>query len=454
MRRGLYQGVKSGSITPVYCGTAAGNIGLERLLTSVIRYTPSPDERTMQGTKGDEAVEVPCDANGATAAQVFKTEIDRFVGRKNYVRIFSGTVRKDDRLTDVRTDDEMRIANLFGVSGKELENVADLVAGDIGVVTKLDDVVTGDTLADSSHKVQVAPAVYPNPLYGVAVAPATKADSAKLGTGLSSLTEEDATLEVANIRTTRQTVLQGMGDTHVDVALRRLESKFGVKVTATVPKVPYQETISKTGQAQYRHKKQSGGAGQFAEVHMRVEPQDRGDGFEYASEVFGGSISNVYLPSIEKGIKQVIEQGVIAGFPVVDVKAVVFDGKEHPVDSKDIAFQTAGREVFKLAMQEAGPTLLEPIYNIQVIVPEEYMGDVMSDFNTRRGRVQGMEQRGNRTIVNAQVPQAEITRYGTDLRSMTQGRGIYSIEFDHYDPVPSHMIDQIVAENEREESEE
>jgi elongation factor G len=241
-----------------------------------------------------------------------------------------------------------------------------------------------------------------------------------------------------------------MGDAHIDVALRRLESKFGVKVETQIPKVPYQETVSRVGKAQYRHKKQTGGAGQFAEVHLRVEPLERGSGFEYASEVFGGAISNVFIPSIEKGIRQVLDQGVVAGYPVVDVKAVVYDGKEHPVDSKDIAFQTAGREAFKLAVQEAGPVLLEPIYSIEIIVPEEYMGDVMGDLNTRRGRVQGMEQRGNRSIVRALVPLAEILRYGTDLRSMTQGRGVYTIEFDHYEPVPSHIAEQIVEEAKRE----
>ena len=243
-----------------------------------------------------------------------------------------------------------------------------------------------------------------------------------------------------------------MGDTHVDVAIRRLENKFGVKVETHEPKVPYMETISATASAQYRHKKQTGGSGQFAEVHMRVEPLPGAD-FEYKSEVFGGAISGVYLPSIEKGVRQVMAIGVLAGFPVTGIKAVVFDGKEHPVDSKDIAFQTAGREVFKLAVQQAKPVLLEPIYRVDVTVPEEYMGDVMGNFNTRRGRVQGMEQRGNRTIIHAIVPLAEILRYSTDLRSMTQGRGFYSIEFDHYDPVPGNLAADVIAQFKQEEHE-
>jgi elongation factor G len=294
---------------------------------------------------------------------------------------------------------------------------------------------------------------YPQPLYSVAVVPATKADSAKMGQALSALTEEDPTLRVDYVRSTKQNILQGMGDTHVDVGIRRLEQKFGVRVETSIPKVPYQETISRSASARYRHKKQTGGAGQFAEVHMRVEPLDSGSGFEYDSEVFGGAISGVFLPSIEKGVRQVLDLGVVAGYPVVDVRAVVYDGKEHPVDSKDIAFQTAGREVFKLAMQDADPVLLEPIYYLEVTVPDEYMGDIMSDFNTRRGRVQGMEQKNNRTVIRALVPQAEIMRYGTDLRSMTQGRGLYAMQFDHYEAVPRHLADEVVAHSRSEEDE-
>lgn len=454
VRRGLHQGVRSGSITPVYCATAVGDIGLERVLQAIVRYVPAPNERTAPATIAGNEVDLACESNGPVAAEVFKTMIDRYVGRMNYVRVFSGTVVKDSQLATARVGRATRIANLFHVRGKELTPVDELVAGDIGVITKLDDVVTGDTLTANDHPVKVTPPIYPRPLYGVAVTPISQADSAKMGSSIASLIEEDPTLHVENVPATKQTVLQGMGETHVDVAVRRLESKFGVHVSTAIPKVSYHETIGKKASAQYRHKKQTGGAGQFAEVHMRVEPLPSGSGFEYVSEVFGGVISGVYLPSIEKGIRQVMEQGVIAGYPVVDIKAVVFDGKEHPVDSKDIAFQTAGREVFRLAMMEANPILLEPIYNVNVTVPDEFMGDVMGDFNTRRGRVQGMEQKNNRTVVRAQVPLAEIMRYGTTLRAMTQGRGVYTIEFDHYEQVPSHLTGEIVAQHKREEAEE
>jgi elongation factor G len=450
VRRGLHEGIRSGDIIPVFCGAATANIGIRRLIAAIGDYAAAPNELPVKVQQDGEDTELECTPDGPAVAFVFKTIIDRYVGRVNYIRVFSGTIHKDDRLVDSRTGKEEKLSNLFAVCGKELDAVTELTAGDIGVVTKMENVLTADSLVQPGSNISIAPPAYPRPLYSVAVTPATKADSAKMGQALHSLIEEDPTLKVQWIAATKQNVLQGMGDAHIDVALRRLESKFGVKVETQIPKVPYQETVSRVGKAQYRHKKQTGGAGQFAEVHLRVEPLERGSGFEYASEVFGGAISNVFIPSIEKGIRQVLDQGVVAGYPVVDVKAVVYDGKEHPVDSKDIAFQTAGREAFKLAVQEAGPVLLEPIYSIEIIVPEEYMGDVMGDLNTRRGRVQGMEQRGNRSIVRALVPLAEILRYGTDLRSMTQGRGVYTIEFDHYEPVPSHIAEQIVEEAKRE----
>lgn len=453
VRHALHEGVRTGAIVPVFCGSAIQGTGLTSLMRSLTRYVPAPGERAVHAevvSSGDATMIDPA-ADGDTVSLVFKTIIDRYVGRMSYVRVFAGSIKKDDRLVNLRTGEEDRIANLFNIRGKDLDAVTELVTGDVGVITKLENILTGDTLATLGSDVRIVPPTYPRPLYSVAVTPATKADSAKMGQALSALTEEDPTLTVQTISTTRQNVLQGMGDAHVDVAMRRLDSKFGTQVDTAIPRVPYQETISRKGQAVYRHKKQTGGAGQFAEVHLRVEPTERGMGFEYASEVFGGSISGVFIPSIEKGIRQVIENGgVIAGYPVVDVKAVVFDGKEHPVDSKDIAFQVAGRESFKAAMQQAGPVLLEPIYRIQITVPEEYMGDVMGDLNTRRGRVSGMDQKANRTVVNALVPLAEILRYGTDLRSMTQGRGTYTIEFDHYDPVPSHLVDNIVATQKQE----
>jgi len=453
VRHGLHNGVRNGKIVPVFCGTSTSNIGLYSLIRAMTSYVPAPNEAEIAVVQDGAEGSLNSDVAGPTAALVFKTIVDRYVGRMNYVRLFSGTLKKDDHLRNRRTDQENRMQNLFSVVGKELENAAELVAGDIGVVTKLDDVLTTDTLTEPSTQITIVAPDYPTPLYTVAVTPATKADSAKMGQSLHALTEEDPTLSMEYRQATKESVLQGMGESHIDAAIRSLETKFGVKVETALPKVSYQETVTRQASAHYRHKKQTGGAGQFADVQLRVEPAERGTGFEYASEVFGGAIPTAFIPSIEKGIRQTLDQGVIAGYPIVDVKAIVFDGKYHPVDSKDIAFQTAGREGFKQAMREAGPALLEPIYNIQVTVPDEYMGDVMGDLNTRRGRVQGMDQRGNRTIIRAQVPLAEILRYGTDLRSMTQGRGIYAIDFDHYEPVPSHLTDGIVAQHKQEHDE-
>ena len=452
VRQGLQQGVRGGQITPVFCGSAIENIGLYSLARALRSYIPSPANVALTIPTGDgEELELEAEADGPVAAYVFKTIVDRYVGRMSYVRVFSGTLAVDKEATNLRSGERSRLQNLFLVSGKELEPATALVAGDIGAVTKMEGLKTADTLGE--QQLVIPPPEYPKPLYSVAVMPATKADSAKMGQSLQALAEENPTLKVEYVIATKQNILQGMGDTHVDVAIRSLDSKFGVKVDTALPRVPYQETVTRSGSAHYRHKKQTGGAGQFADVELRVEPLERGDGFAYASEVFGGTIPSVFIPSIEKGIRQILDQGVIAGFPIVDVKAIVFDGKHHPVDSKDIAFQTAGREVFKIAMQEARPVLLEPIYTIRVTVPDEFMGDVMGDLNNRRGRVLGMENRNNRAIINAEIPMAEILRYGTDLRSMTQGRGIYAIEFGRYEPVPSHMVDQVIMQSKKEEAE-
>ena len=452
VRQGLQQGVRGGQITPVFCGSAIENIGLYSLARALRSYIPSPANVALTIPIGDgEELELNAEADGPVAAYVFKTIVDRYVGRMSYVRVFSGTLAVDKEATNLRSDERSRLQNLFLVSGKELEPATALVAGDIGVVTKMEGLKTADTLGE--QQLVIPPPEYPKPLYSVAVMPATKADSAKMGQSLQALAEENPTLKVEYVIATKQSILQGMGDTHIDVAIRSLDSKFGVKVDTALPRVPYQETVTRSGSAHYRHKKQTGGAGQFADVELRVEPLERGDGFAYASEVFGGTIPTVFIPSIEKGIRQILDQGVIAGFPIVDVKAIVFDGKHHPVDSKDIAFQTAGREVFKIAMQEARPVLLEPIYTMRVTVPDEFMGDVMGDLNNRRGRVLGMENRNNRAIINAEIPMAEILRYGTDLRSMTQGRGIYAIEFGRYEPVPSHMVDQVIMQSKQEEAE-
>ena len=457
IRRGLSTGVRDGSIIPVLCGSATNNLGIHALLQAIVDYLPSPREAPPETAKvpdTEEEIELPADPEGPLAALAFKTVADPYVGKLTYFRVVSGRLASDSRVYNPRAGQEERIGQLFTVRGKEQINVDEVVAGDLGAIVKLGSTLTGDTLCERERPLVLQPMKFPHPLYEVAVNPKSKADLAKLSTALTRLCEEDPTLQWRQETSTRQTILAGLGETHIDVAVKRLESKFGVSVTTEIPKVPYRETISRVASAQYRHKKQTGGAGQFAEVHLRVEPLERGGGFEYVNEVFGGAISSAFIPSIEKGIRQVMEQGVIAGYPVVDVKAAVYDGKEHPVDSKDIAFQIAGREVFKLAVQQAGPILLEPIMNVTITVPEQYMGDVLSDLNTKRARVQGMEQtRSGKSVIRAQVPLAEMQRYATDLRSLTQGRGIYTMEFSHYEPVPNHIAERIIAEAKQEAEE-
>ena len=454
IRRGLRLGIADGSIVPVYVAASTANVGIKPLMEAIIAFMPNPAEGAAivaEGAAGEETLQASDSA--PLAAYVFKTEADRFVGTLTYVRVFSGVLSSDTRYYNANKQAEERFGTLNVMRGNEQLPVPHLHAGDIGAVAKLGKTSTGDTICDRSHTLQIVPPEYPNPVYAVAVHPRSQADATKMGSVLTTICDSDPTLQWRFEASTRQTILEGMGDVHIQVSIKRAE-RFGVNLDTSVPKVPYRETITKVASAQYRHKKQTGGAGQFGEVHLRVEPLESGVGFEFGNEVVGGAISAGYVASTEKGVRQVLEQGVIAGYPVVDLKAVVYDGKEHPVDSKDIAFQIAGREAFKLAFSQAGPVLLEPIMKLRVVVPESYMGDVLSDLNTRRARVQGMDTEGNKSTVTALVPLAEMQRYANDLRSITQGRGVYAMEFDHYDRVPSHLQQEVVEAAKREREEE
>jgi elongation factor G len=341
------------------------------------------------------------------------------------------------------------MASLAVLRGKESLPQKALHAGDIGIVAKLSATSTGDTLCDKGHPLTLPKPQYPNALYRVAINPKTQADAAKISPTLTRLCEEDMTLSWHTEPATSQTILQGMGDQHIDVAIRRAEGKLQVGLIPFEPKVPYREGITKKGDAMYRHKKQTGGAGQFGEVWLRIEPYFEGD-FDFTDELVGMNLSKSYLSPIEKGIRATLNSGVIAGFPMSNVRVIVYDGKEHPVDSKPVAFEIAGREAFKLAVAEAGPVLFEPIMNVRVTIPDASMGDIMSDMNTRRGRVQGTESERGRTIVIAHVPLAEMLRYTTQLRSMTGGRGVFAMEFDHYETVPAHIAGGIVEAHKKE----
>ncbi|MGD8966732.1 MAG: elongation factor G [Anaerolineae bacterium] len=452
IRLGLRAAIHQGTAVPVMVTAATENIGTKALLETLVNYAPSPADReaaTAEGPAGDERVRP--DEEGPLAALVFKTTADPYVGKLTFFRVYRGIMASDSRVYNSRSGEEERLGQLYVMRGKEQTSVPHLRPGDIGAVAKLDSTLTGHTLCDEGHPVTLPGPSFPSPVYSVAVSPRSKADQAKLGPTMSRICEEDPTLRWRQEPSTKQMLLQGMGDAHVDIAIQRMSNRFDVEVQTSTPKVPYRETITRTYADQYRHKKQTGGAGQFAEVHLRVEPLPRGTGFEYEWEVRGGNISTGFQGSIEKGIKQVLEQGVIAGYPVVDVRAVVHDGKEHPVDSKDIAFQIAGREVFKKTVKGASPVLLEPIHKVSVTVPEEYTGDIIGDLNTRRAQVQGMDQRAGKTIISALAPFAEMQRYATDLRSLTQGRGLFSMTFDRYEQVPAHLQQEITEAHKREQ---
>ena len=453
IQQGLRAATLNGTAIPVLTMAATAGLGTQILLDALIAYAPSPadqDAITAQTPEGEKQIEP--NASAPLAASIFKTTADPFVGKLTYFRVYRGTLKSDTRVYNSRAEEEERLGQIYVMRGKEQIPVPLLHTGDIGAVAKLAHTLTGDTLCDEEHPVSLPGPAFPSPLFAVAVEPTSKSGAAKLGSTLTRICEEDPTLHWHQEASTRQTILEGMGESHLNIAVRRMANRFDVEVETSIPKVPYQETITKSYADQYRHKKQTGGAGQFAEVHMQLDPLPSGSGFEYEWDVFGGAISRAFESSIEKGIKQVLTKGPIAGYPVVDIKAIVYDGKEHPVDSKDIAFQVAGREVFKRVMREANPVLLEPIYRITVTVPEQYTGDIIGDLNTKRARVQGIAQSSGKSIITATVPLAEVQRYSTDLRSLTQGRGIFSMEIERYQKVPSQQMQEIVEKHRQEKA--
>lgn len=448
--KGLKSVIKQGTFVPVFVASAANQIGLDQLLDAFIKIMPSPVEAGPYKAldKNKNEIEISANDSGPLAAYVWKTTADPFVGKQTYFRIYSGVINSDSRIWNQDKGLEERFGTVSIPVGKDTISVKTVHAGDIAIVPKLSETVTGNTLGDKSSPIFLPSAKYPNALYRVAVSPKTQADSAKISTVLNRLCEEDMTLSWSNDSTTRQTVLQGMGDQHIDAAVRRASAKFQLNINIAEPKVPYKETISKEGIGVYRHKKQTGGSGQFGEVHLKVMPSE-GD-FEMSWDVFGGAISNSYASSIQKGIISAMKDGIIAGYPVFGAKVSIFDGKEHAVDSKPVAFEIAGREAFKIGFQEAGPVLMEPIMNVKITVPEYNMGDILGDLNTRRARVQGMDTDKGRSVVTAQVPLAEMLRYTTQLRSLTGGRGIFEMEFDHFERVPPHLQQEIIDNHKKE----
>lgn len=450
MVRGLKDVVFGGIFVPIFCAAGGREIGSIPLLNDIVDLMPSPQnapERVAQGRDGEEKL-TPSDT-APLAAYVWKTTADPFVGKMTYFRVFSGTIQGDARVWNQNKGAEERMSGLHFQRGKEQVPAKVVHAGDIASVSKLTVTATGDTFCDRGHPLTIEKPNFPAALYRVAITPRTQADAAKISPALTRLCEEDMTLTWYNDPITHETVLQGMGDQHIDVAVNRAQTKFQVGLNTQQPKIPYREGITRKASAQYRHKKQTGGAGQFGEVHLRIEPLPDAD-FVFEDELVGMNLSRSYLPPIEKGIKSTMERGAFAGYPMSNVKVIVYDGKEHEVDSKPVAFEIAGREAFKLAVQDAGPVLFEPIMSVRVTVPDANMGDVMSDLNTRRGRVQGTESEHGNTVIIAHVPMSEMTRYTTQLRSITGGRGYFTMEFDHYDIVPTHIAGNIIEAHRKE----
>lgn len=444
--RGLKLAMQQGTAIPLIYSAPQAGVAVVPLMNAMVRLFPAPSETegfTATNASGEEVTYKVGDSS-PLAAFIFKTREDPY-GRMSYIRVYGGILESDSRIWDVKSDSEVRVGSLQILTGKEQTAVSKLHSGDIGAVVKLGDAHTNDTLCDKGNKLQLPPIAQPNPIAQVAIHPVSQSDVAKLSQALNRLVTEDPTLKWHTETATHETILAGMGNTHLDIAVQKAKSKFGVHFSTTVPKVPYRETITKTNSAEYTHKKQSGGAGQYARVFLRVESLDDDAEFEFGSEIFGGSISAPFVAATEKGCRQALDSGPVAGYPVVGVKAIVYDGKEHPVDSKEIAFQTAGREGFKQAMLGAGPVLLEPIYEVSVTVPADNMGDILGDMNTRRARVLGMDQEGTKSIVKAEVPLAEMQTYTADLRSMTQGRGVFSMKYLRYGRIPTHLQADVIA---------
>lgn len=446
---GLHRGLLAGTVFPVVVGSATKLVGIDRLADLIVEMGPAPKERgAVIGVKPgtDTEIERSQDPEGPMSAFVFKTISDPYVGRLTLFRVISGTLRPDSTLFNASSNSDERIAQIFTLRGKNQEQLSEAVAGDIAAVAKLAHTHSGETLTTRADSILYKPLEAPERNLAKAIVAKTKGDEDKLMTGLAKLQEEDPSLQLERNPETHQTLLWGTGETHLDVALDRLHRKFGVEVQEIPLRIPYRETITRPGKAQGRHVKQSGGHGQYAICNLEIEPLPRGSGFEYVDKIFGGSIPSQWIPSVQKGVEKTMSEGAVAGYPVVDVRVTLVDGKFHAVDSSDMAFQIAGSVGFREAVHNAGVTLLEPIMDLEVMAPDEFLGDIMGDLNSKRGRIQGTEAIGQRQLVKAKVPMAEIARYAIDLRSMTHGKGTFRSTFSHYDEVPSHLTDKIIAE--------
>jgi len=458
----VLQGLKAGFLQqrfcPIFCGSAASVLGIYPLLNFIVQCCPGPQDRpAWKAHKPDseETIEIPCDPTKPTVAFVFKTVSDPYAGKLTYIRVISGCLKSESSIHNVNKQKDEKLPHIYIMRGKKPQSIHQLYAGDLGVLIKLEVTTTNDSLCDSSFPVIFNPTILPSRTTRMAIKVPSKSEEEKIGLAIHRLMEQDEALTVQRDPEIRQTIMVGMGETHLDVALSRLKTMSGVQAQLVEPRVPYRETITKKAEGNYRHKKQTGGRGQFGEVWLRMEPlNDPEKDYEFRWAVVGGNIPTKFMPSVEKGVIDAMQHGILAGYKVVNVHVACFDGKDHPVDSSDMAFKLAASIGFKEVAANAGPIILEPIYRLKVTVPENYMGDVMGNLSGKRGKILGNINKGKKVVIEALVPLAEVFSYGRDLRSMTQGRGVFEMEFLHYEPTPPNLQEKIIEEAKRLKEEE
>jgi elongation factor G len=438
----LKRGVAAGRVFPLFCASAAANIGIQPLLDAILAYVQSPAERPMKAAE-DQPIEAK--DVGQLAAFVWKTVADPFAGRITLFRVLSGTLKADSTVHNVTRDSPERLGHLVLLQGKTQTTVPEIKAGDIGAVAKLKETLTSDVLGDKASKLAVPAIKFPEPVISYAIEPKSRGDEEKISTALHRLQEEDPGISYNRDQQTKELLLSGQGQSHIEVTVAKLKRRFGVEVNLKLPRIPYRETITAATEAHGRHKKQTGGHGQFGDCKVKFEPLPRGSDFEFVDDIFGGSIPRQFIPAVEKGIQDARLRGFLAGYPMVDFRATVFDGSFHAVDSNELSFKMAGSLAFKDGMTRARPTLLEPVMDVEVYAPSDYAGDLMGDLNSRRGRIGGMDTRGASTVIRAKVPMSEMLTYEQHLTSATSGRGSYHMEFSHYEEVPGHLHGKIVS---------
>jgi elongation factor G len=444
---GLKRGIAARRVFPVLCASATSNVGMQPLLDALVSYVPSPAERPLRGKapKTDEDVPVPAEDRGTTAAFIWKTVADPFAGRITMFRVLAGALKADSTVQNLTKGIPERLGHLVLLQGKTQTPVPEVRAGDIGAVAKLKESQTNDLLAEKPVPFAIPGTRFPEPVISYAIEPKSRGDEEKISTALHRLQEEDPTINYTRDAQTKELLLAGQGQSHIEVTVAKLKRRFGVEVNLKLPRIPYRETITAPTEAHGRHKKQTGGHGQFGDCKVKFEPLPRGADFEFVNDIFGGAIPRQFVPAIEKGIQDARLRGFLAGYPMVDFRASVFDGSYHPVDSSEMSFKMAGSLAFKDGMSRARPTLLEPIMDVEVYAPSDYAGDLMGDLNSRRGRIGGMDTRGASTIIRAKVPMSEMLTYEQHLTSATGGRGSYHMEFSHYEEVPAHLHGKIIA---------